>query len=196
MFFNAFNFVFSVFYVTSASGANLLFSKQKYLAWNKLSEHGYLASGDDHFLLRNFQSEKAIITVSNEAEKSVNTYSVESWREYFIQRLRWLSKMKHKSNGWDKLLGLLFGTYFLGTFVVFIVLGIAGDFNKLIALIALRLLMDIMVFSHYAVKLNVFKTFWVYPLFFTFYPVVFCSIFLGALFYRPKWKGREVIKKE
>ena len=71
MFFNALNFSLSALYVSSASGANLLFNREKYIIWDSSDSHNYLSSGDDHFLLRDFQANQASIDVTNSLELAV-----------------------------------------------------------------------------------------------------------------------------
>jgi glycosyltransferase involved in cell wall biosynthesis len=196
MMFNAFNFMFSSLYINSASGANLLFSRKKYLELNTLKSHDFLSSGDDHFLLRDFQNADLNIKVTNEPTIAVQTKSAENWGEYFNQRIRWFSKTKSRSNIKEVTLGFVLTMYLIGSYVVSVYFLFQNEFSLLFGIIGVRFLIDLFVFSFYTsrlVKLNLFI--W-YPIYFGVYPFIFAFVLLGSLLYSPTWKGRPVIRKE
>lgn len=196
MLFNAFNYTFSSFYINSASGANLLFSKEKYLAFNTLETHNSLSSGDDHFLLRDFQFNKASITLNNLFDCAVYSRSVDNWKGYFNQRIRWFSKTKQKTNWKEQCVGALLFIYLMGSFILSIHFLIGNDYTLLFALFGIRFLIDFLVFSNYTARLGKLNQFLLYPVFFILYPAIFVAVLVGSLFYKPKWKGRAIVKKE
>lgn len=196
MLFNAFNFSFSSFFINSASGANLLFSKEKYFAVNSLPQHSVIASGDDYFLLRDFQQHSASIVLNNHADNAVYTKSVGDWKDYFNQRIRWLSKTKTTLNWKELVVGLALVVYLIGSFVLAIYLFYQNNFALFYVLIGVRFLIDLFVFSNYSARLGILKLFLIYPVFFVLYPFMFSAVVFGTFFYRPKWKGRGLIKKE
>ncbi len=196
MFFNALNFSLSGLYVSSASGANLLFNREKYIIWDSSDTHNYLASGDDHFLLRDFQANRASIDVTNSIELAVTTPSVNTWKGYFNQRVRWLSKLKSKSNWKEWILGLVLSLYFIGSFILFVQLSITGNLVGVMTLFGIRLAIDWFAFSNYASRLHLLKMIKVYPIFFVVYPVLFLLVIILSLFHIPKWKGRDVLKNK
>ena len=195
MMFGAFNYAFSPFYKSSASGANLLFSREKYIAFNSVNTHANIASGDDHFLLRDFQNNAASIDTVVKREAAVYTDSTTNWGTYFSQRIRWLSKSKRKSNWKEFGVGATLLFYLLGTFVLAFYFLVVKEYNFLITLLGIRLLIDFFVFSNFAVSLGVLRLFIVYPFYFIFYPFLFVSVLLGSLFFQPEWKGRPIFKK-
>jgi len=195
MMFNAFNFTFAPFYVNSASGANLLFSREKYVKFTSLREHQSLASGDDHFLLRDFQKNNAKIALSNQLNSAVYSSSCLSWKDYFNQRIRWLSKTKVKSNWKELFIGALLTFYLIGSFVLAIFLLSEKNGIQFFGVLSVRFLLDLFVFSNFTARLGVVKLFLFYPIFLAFYPILFITVLFGSLFYRPKWKGRALLKK-
>ena len=195
MLFNAFNYTFSSFYINSASGANLFFSREKYLVFNTLSRHESLASGDDHFLLRDFQQNNAKITLSNQLEHAVYSRSTDSWQEYFNQRIRWISKTKIKSNWKERSVGALLMFYLIGSYALAISLLVQEEYNLFFGVLGLRFLIDLFVYSNYTARLGTLKLFILYPVFFALYPILFVSVLIGSLIYQPKWKGRPIVKK-
>jgi poly-beta-1,6-N-acetyl-D-glucosamine synthase len=196
MLFNAFNFSFSSFFVNSASGANLLFSKEKYFAVNSLPQHSAISSGDDYFLLRDFQHHSASIILNNHSDNAVYTKSVGGWKDYFNQRIRWLSKTKTALNWKELVVGLALVVYLIGSFVLAIYLFYHNNFTLFYVLICMRFLIDLFVYSNYAARLGILKLFVIYPVFFVLYPFLLSAVVFGTFFYRPKWKGRGLIKKE
>lgn len=196
MLFNAFNYCFSSFFIISASGANLLFSREKYLKFNTLNEHSSLSSGDDHFLLRDFQRNKASISLINHLECAVYSGSAATWVEYFNQRIRWVSKTRKKVNWKEQMIGSVLFLYLIGSFILSIYLLIQNDFTLFFGVLSVRFLIDFFVFSNYGTKLRVLSLFQMFPVFFILYPIMFVLILIGSLFYQPKWKGRILIKKE
>jgi glycosyltransferase involved in cell wall biosynthesis len=196
MLFNAFNFSFSSFFVNSASGANLLFSREKYISVNSLTRHSAIASGDDYFLLRDFQHHSASIVLNNQLDIAVYTKSASGWSDYFNQRIRWLSKTRTALNSKELVVGLVLIVYLIGSFVLSTYLLYQKNFVLLFVLLGVRFLIDLFVYSNYAARLGALKLFLIYPVFFILYPFMFCAIAAGTFLYRPKWKGRPLIKKE
>lgn len=78
-----------------ASGANLLFDKSKFLEVDTERSDYQIASGDDMFLLREFNKREYEIAVSNDRELQVTTNSPDSFNSLISQRSRWAKKMKH-----------------------------------------------------------------------------------------------------
>lgn len=76
-----------------ANGANLLFRKSFFLAIDEKRDDYQMPSGDDMFLLRNFQNAKAVINASNRIELTVDTMAPDTFKSLIKQRKRWLGKM-------------------------------------------------------------------------------------------------------
>ncbi|PWH81321.1 glycosyltransferase [Brumimicrobium oceani] len=191
-FFNAFNFLIARIWPISISGANLLINKTAINYENQLLGHKHIASGDDYFLLKYFRRSKQSIYFGNNIESSVVTQAPSSFKSYFDQRVRWLSKSKYKAECRDTIIGVFMFVYFIGGVFTLIVAGITGDWVLLLSIFMMRLLLDAIVYLNYAQRLRETRNVLMLPFFQIFYP--FLLIVVGALsvFYRPKWKGRKV----
>lgn len=189
-FFNALNKLLSPVYILSSSGANLLFKKATYDKLNDFESHRHIASGDDHYLLRAFQAGEAKITVSELKPDVVYTESTNSLAEYFDQRIRWLGKTRLKTTAAELFVGFLIMVYFTGGFIAMIYTLLIGEIDLLLILIFGRWLLDSLVFLNYSIPLKDSSYWWWIPFFQFIYPVLFISVLLGSLFFKPKWKGR------
>ncbi|MFW5890214.1 MAG: glycosyltransferase [Marinilabiliaceae bacterium] len=74
------------------SGANLAFKKKSYLeASGSVPGQKYL-SGDDVFLLQAFKQQAFKIQYLKSAQSMVHTYPASTFKEFFLQRMRWGGK--------------------------------------------------------------------------------------------------------
>lgn len=189
-FFNALNKLLSPIFVLSSSGANLLFKKSAFDKLDDIQSHRHIASGDDHYLLRNFQAGKARVTVSYGKNDLVFSESTNSLIEYFNQRIRWLSKTKRKTTITELFVGLIITIYLIGGFMAVIYLLFIGRFDLFVILLLGRWIIDSIVFLNYTIPLRQPSHWWL--LFFQLiYPILFISVLLGSLFFKPKWKDRK-----
>lgn len=78
-----------------ASGANLLFKKDKFLHVDNERKDYNIASGDDMFLLQEFNKRNFSVAISNNAQLSVYTQSPDNFHDLVAQRSRWAKKMRH-----------------------------------------------------------------------------------------------------
>ena len=189
-FFNALNKLISPIYVLSSSGANLLFKKSTFDELDNFESHRHIASGDDHYLLRDFQSGQAKITVSNAKNDLVFTKSTNSIKDYFNQRIRWLSKTKLKATMTELFIGLLIAVYLIGGLLAMIYLLFSGKFDIFLIFLLGRWIIDSLVFLNFTISLRQSVQWWWLPFFQLFYPILFISVLFGSLFFKPKWKGR------
>ena len=81
------------------NGANLIYSKAAYLSVNGFDGHYHVPSGDDTLLLEKMlQTKKRISNIPNETPVLIHFEN--TWKSYFSQRFRWLSKSTYsKSKG-------------------------------------------------------------------------------------------------
>ncbi|MEX2483503.1 MAG: glycosyltransferase [Brumimicrobium sp.] len=191
-FFNALNKLIAPIYVLTASGANLLFKKATFEELDDIKTHQHIASGDDHYLLRSFQSGSANISLSSSKEAVVYTESANSISAYFKQRIRWLSKTKLKTTFPELLIGLFITMYLIGGFVALVYLLLIGRFDLFLMLFAGRLIIDSLVFLNYAFQIKQLSYYWLKPIFQLIYPILFISALIASLLFKPKWKGRKV----
>lgn len=189
-FFNALNYILASFYNLSASGANLFFKAQTFHEADQFSKHKHIASGDDHYLLRDFQKISAKITVTLSKNSAIYTNAPSSLKTYFNQRIRWLGKTKKRSNFVELLIGLCISFYFIVIFGFSLWLLFTGNFKPLVIIFVLRLLTDTIVFTPYLIRLSKVKQLLWVPFFQIIYPLLFLTTLLMSVFYTPKWKGR------
>ncbi|MGM0479819.1 MAG: glycosyltransferase [Bacteroidota bacterium] len=190
--FNAFSYWIHPFYVLSASGANLLVKRSTYFEYGDFNSHKHITSGDDYFLLRNFQKNNAVISHSIEQGDKVYTRAPTGASDYFNQRVRWLRKSRTTSSMKELLLGLLIAFYLIGSFGFLLMSLIRGDCTGALVIYGLRLFTDVIVFLHYQRPLNDLSYWWLLPFVQLIYPLIFLSVAGVSIFYRPKWKSRKV----
>lgn len=167
-----------------ASGANLLFNKASFQAIDSFKNHKHIASGDDHFLLHDFKKAKKSIQTVTHSNLVVETQSPTSLKEFFHQRLRWISKSKHAmdtSTTWISFIGII---YTLG----FVVLLFTHYWKEILIM---KLLFDILIFIPYLDIVQRKKISWTLPWFTLLYPLYFVLIGVLTIVVKPIWKGRK-----
>lgn len=194
LFFNSFNYLIAPFYALSASGANLLFKRKDYIELNALQGHEKFLSGDDHFLLRNFQSKGLEIIVTNDPVKTVYTEVVPNFKAYLDQRIRWLGKTMRKTSYKELLFGSYISVYLLLGFILLLVSLIQSDFQSALMIGVTRFVLDGLILLIYTARMGKSKYIFLLPLFQVIYPFLFVVVVFGSIFYNPMWKGREVNK--
>jgi cellulose synthase/poly-beta-1,6-N-acetylglucosamine synthase-like glycosyltransferase len=125
-------------YPNICNGANLAFRKNSFTKLNGYSGNGHLASGDDEFLLQKFatRSPKGIRFLKNE-KAIVYTSPKRTLLEFYHQRKRWTSKLKHHKewhikflSGWIFVVNFVLIASFIGSIVGyfnwFILVGLLG----------------------------------------------------------------------
>lgn len=181
---SALNYLFSPIIVITASGANLFFDKSL-LTNAKDFYQKNIVSGDDHYLLREFQKKGKRILVSNQLNRSVYTKSVNSFGEYFKQRTRWLGKFKYKLSFLDILIGAFF-TYWFTIPLFLLLLILLGNLNImfLVFVILIQYVTYLIIQYNYERKLGNILL----PLFFTIsYPVLFIMLLFKVTTYKNTW---------
>ena len=168
-----------------ASGANLLFEKESFLACDSIQQHQHIASGDDQFLLDDFKKAGKLMQVIPLHGLCVNTETPHSLKSFMQQRLRWIgksSKIKDTT------------TFFISSLgVVYLVLFIFLLFSPLwFYVLPAKIMVDILIFLPYLHRLNRTKITWFTPFFTCMYPIYFLVILLLSLGLKTHWKGRSV----
>lgn len=176
-----------------ASGANLVFSKAKFVSIIPFEKNLHISSGDDMFLLRAFIDKEPDNVVLNYSKESlVITKAENSWLALIKQRVRWAGKMKHFIDTTSFFLGVLSLAMQL-VLLGFIILSLfyqPGFIVYFIVLWLLKSLLDCFFFKKVALlfeqKVSFFSVILLELIYMIFVPVVV----LLSLFYHPKWKGR------
>lgn len=173
---------------STCNGAFLLFKKQVFLEIGGYQSHQHIASGDDDFLMHQFAHYNLNkVAYSQNINASVLTEPAQSFKSFFNQRLRWMSKSKHYKYPYNFRIQLLI-IFNLLIFYSSIILTIKGDYYYSI-LIGLKYLFDII----YVKKLNTLyytplKIVFIMP-FYMFYVVILLVL---NLLVKPVWKGRKI----
>ena len=166
-----------------ASGANLLFEKESFLACDSIHQHQHIASGDDQFLLDDFKKAGKTMQVIPINGLCVTTETPHSINSFMQQRLRWIgksSKIKDTTTLVISLVGVLYLVLFI--FLLF------SPFWYYILLV--KIMVDILIFLPYLHRLNRKKINWVTPFFTCIYPIYCLGIILFKLGMKTQWKGR------
>lgn len=187
---NSFNYLLYPIYPLTSSGANLLFRKDAYLEYNQLENHKHIASGDDHFLLRNFHKEHLQINMSNKRNQLVYSQSPTTIKMYLSQRIRWFGKTLEKTNIKEFLIGLYLSFYLIGGLILITTLLITQNYYELSILIIVRFCLDVFVLLFYSFRLNQISNVWLIPVNIILQPLLMILVMTGSVFYKPKWKGR------
>ena len=194
-FFNAFSYWVNPFYTLSASGANLLVKRETYFEGGGFDVHQHIASGDDYFLLRNFQKNNAGIAHSIQNQDIVYTPAPKGVRDYLNQRVRWLRKSRTVFDWRESFLGVLIISYLLGTFVLFVLSLIKSNYGAGLIIFGIRLVTDALVLIHFRKQFKDYGYWWLIPLMQIIYPLLFLVVLIVSSFYDPPWKGRRINAK-
>jgi glycosyltransferase involved in cell wall biosynthesis len=168
-----------------ASGANLLFEKESFLACDSIQNHQHIASGDDQFLLDDFKKAGKSMQVIPIHGLCVTTETPHSLKSFMQQRLRWIGKSsKIKDTTTFVISGL--GIVYLALFIY--LLFTPFWFYVLPA----KIMVDFLIFLPYLHRLNRKKIAWVTPFFTCMYPIYCLGIVVFSLGLKTQWKGRSV----
>ncbi|HKZ66530.1 MAG TPA: glycosyltransferase [Chitinophagaceae bacterium] len=176
------------------NGANLAYERQLFYDIDGFAGIDHIASGDDMLLMHKIAKKYPDrIHYLKSAEAMVSTQPMQTWKQFFNQRIRWASKAIHyddKRIFWVLLLVYVFNLSFLGLLV-------AGFWNNnfwFLFLIAWVFKTVVELPFFYSLS-KFFNKQWAIKYFFFFQPMhVFYTIISGLLgqFGRYEWKGRKV----
>jgi len=178
------------------NGANLCFKKEVFLKIGGYQDNFKIASGDDVFLLEKMLKKyPKKVHYLKSLSSLVLTKSESSWKEFYNQQLRWVSKATAYKNNFARYVGFM---VFIENFILFL-LFISTLFQpKLWILLIInfftKILIDfILLFktAHFFKKnisiLNAILVSLFYPFFISF-------VALTSLFKKYEWKGRSLKK--
>jgi cellulose synthase/poly-beta-1,6-N-acetylglucosamine synthase-like glycosyltransferase len=172
------------------NGANFAYSKSFFQELNGFNGNENIASGDDVFLLQ-----KAVLKAPKsvgflyDSKSIVATQTVNTWKELFMQRVRWAAKSTGYTSVFGKALALLVFATNLCWILVF-TLWLIGklDQNYFMLFIGSKFLIDLILLQKTA---HFFKTklSWILASSFL-YPIFSSSVALYSLFGKYEWKDR------
>jgi glycosyltransferase involved in cell wall biosynthesis len=176
------------------SGANLLFKKDAYLDAVKQPEFFKIDSGDDIFLLREFQRGAKKIEVQTNSSIEVQTELPTHINECIHQRMRWLGKsLKVK----DRLANALAQIQFIVAFLNISFLISCLVFMPLkyaFPLMLLKTVLELLFSFDYYRKVNQLWMWPSVPIYLMILPVINAVMLFAFLGFKPRWKGRLVVQ--
>lgn len=174
------------------SGANLLYRKAAFISYDRYDLHKHLPSGDDTYLLRDFYSKKASISVCSDPGLCVQTVVPSSIKKFFEQRVRWVGKtadLKDTSAN-----TMIFFIVFL-TALFFAALAFLVFHHRLtdaLILFVVKSVVDIIAFFPFFMRARKISLLLSIPFYEIVYPFYAVALTLAVYLISPTWKGREI----
>lgn len=175
----------------AASGANLLFRKTAYEVTNSLHSHSYLLSGDDQFLLADFNNNQQIVTLQTDSKLAVTTFVPDSLIELFSQRLRWILKTPKVKDSFAVKIGVIQLSATILFFALSFWLLKESQLILFFILFIIKSTMDILAVKPYFYEIKKQGLLLLVPVYEIILPVYTIMLSITALFYKPSWKGRK-----
>ena len=172
------------------NGANFAYSKSFFHELNGFKGNENITSGDDVFLLQKAVSkEPKSVAFLYDSKSIVATQTVNTWKELFMQRVRWASKSTGYTSIFGKTLALVVFAINLSWVLAFILWLVGSlDQNYFMLFIGSKFLIDFILLQKTArffkTKLN-----WILASSFL-YPFFSSSVALYSVFGNYSWKGR------
>ncbi len=173
-----------------ANGACLAFNKSLYL---ELSVSGSkYASGDDMFLLQALKKNRCKIDTIKNKKAFVRAKAPETIKSFIDQRVRWASKSMAIKD-LDIITFGVFAIIYNLTFLTALSLMLCSHYNPIfIGIFAFKSIIDISLLFLVASRFGRKQYPAIYLLMTIVYPIYVVLMSLVSLFYRPKWKGRNL----
>jgi cellulose synthase/poly-beta-1,6-N-acetylglucosamine synthase-like glycosyltransferase len=176
------------------SGANLLVKKESFLEAINQTSYFEFDSGDDVFLLREFQRRNKKIKIHIDSNLEVQTELPITFEESIHQRMRWLGKSLKVGDRLANSLAILqflFSLMNIGFLIgIFILLPIKFAFT----LILLKTLLELLFSFDYYRKSNQLALWLTIPFYLLILPFINGIMAFAFLGFKPKWKGRLVVQ--
>ncbi|MCH2224853.1 MAG: glycosyltransferase [Crocinitomicaceae bacterium] len=175
-----------------ASGANFLFRKLAFDQLDTIEEHVQVASGDDVYLLRDFQRNGAAVQLITNPKYAVETNTPSSLKEFFNQRLRWVGKTRNVNDRLSLFLALGQSLMSLFFTILLIVSLVYGNWKWFMILLVVKSLFDMLVLLPYFFQFKRWKAWLLLPVYELVFPIYSLIILVLLFFFKPKWKGRKI----
>lgn len=175
-----------------ASGANLLYQKSSYLSFNQLDKHRHISSGDDTFLLREFQLGGGDVRLLADYNTRIETETPQSFKEFLDQRLRWIGKTKDLKDNLSSTLAITQAILSIAYFGILLLYLFQERYELALVYFGLKCAIDFIAFAQFYFHFKRFFAWFLIPVYQVLYPFYVLIIALSLLFYKPKWKGRSI----
>lgn len=174
----------------AASGANLLFRKTAYETVSSLHEHSHILSGDDQFLLSDFNKNGQIVALQAESKFAVSTPVPGSLNELLSQRLRWIKKTPNVKDSFATKIGIIQLSTIFFFFLLSLWLLSASQFTLFLILFAIKSAADLLLVAPYFSEIKKQGLLFLIPIYEFILPVYTITLSIMTLFHKPSWKGR------
>ena len=175
-----------------ASGANLLFKKDSFLKFDNYDSHKEIASGDDVFLLHDFQKNNCQVRIITSNSNAVFTETPLTINSFLHQRLRWISKGNKVKDQLSNSLAFIAGLSHL-IFTILVILLISNkEWLELLEFIFIKSIIEIIIYFPYFKQIDRQKTLLFIPLSTIIYPFYILTLIILPLFIEIKWKDRTI----
>lgn len=173
-----------------ASGANLLFKRKSFLAFDRFESHAHIPSGDDIYLLRDFREAHCDVRLIADASFQVETETPQSLNEFLNQRIRWIAKTVNVSDHLSTALAISQFIFILSFWAIEIDLIIKKDFILAIEFYGLKMTLDMLFFFSYFKEFNRLTALFLIPIYQLIFPIYNLLLMILMPFFKPIWKGR------
>jgi cellulose synthase/poly-beta-1,6-N-acetylglucosamine synthase-like glycosyltransferase len=174
------------------SGANLAFDKDALLDLNDHHADAQLLSGDDVFLMQRMMNAGKGISYCASPNAAVHTQAAR-WNDFWRQRVRWAGKTSAvKNQNANKFAQLLFVTNFVAIWSIVGAFAIEDLRLLFVAFLCAKTASELLVLMPSAVRFGKTKDLISLPWLVLTYPFYTMGIGLLSLWWRPKWKGRDL----
>lgn len=173
-----------------ASGANLLYRRDRFIALGGFASNRQYASGDDTFLLRSFTRAGQQVILLSDPRLAVRTDTPSTFSEYLMQRLRWLGKttaLKDPLNTFTALIQGVLGLLFVVIFGMYLV---KANYDYALTIFLLKTLADMLLFFFWFKRSKRLSSWLLIPVYELYFPVLSLLMLTLIPFYRIEWKGR------
>lgn len=175
----------------AASGANLLFQKSAFEAIGAYNNHLHIPSGDDQFLLADFNNTNKHVSLHTDVALSVLTPAPDSFKELIHQRLRWIRKTPKVPDSLALNIGMIQITATLLFSGVLIWVVAQQHLVLLSVLIGVKITLDLLFVSPYFSSIKKQGLLYLIPVYELFFPFYMLFLAILSVVLTPDWKGRQ-----
>lgn len=173
-----------------ASGANLLFKREIYNQISTHSAHSSVLSGDDQFLLADFNNNGRTVSLQTNANLAVITPVPDSISDFISQRLRWIAKTPKVKDSFALKIGIIQLLTTIGFLVLSFSVLMKSQFMLFFVLLAVKSTIDILLVQPYFTAIKKQGFLFLIPVYEIIFPIYTITLSIMALFHKPNWKGR------
>jgi len=176
------------------SGANLFYKKNVFDEVDDLASHIHFSSGDDTYLLRDFRENDKDVRLISNSLCAVRTETPQSFREFIDQRLRWIGKTGDLKDHLSTSLAIVQSILTISFFILLIYAVFLAEWKMFVVLFVVKSSIDLVLFSSFFNRIDRRITWLLIPLYELLFPIYTLIILALVFLYKPKWKGRAIVK--